>query len=353
MRKIGFLFLVFAVIIFAAFMYRLRIDGVQKISKTSIQEDVDISVSSKENYIFIPYWTVDSAIADAPFNSLIYFGVDASVKGVDSAEDGYKKLNTFHEFSKGKKTLLTVRMLDPEENSDILKNKKIQNQIISESIIIAKEYGFSGIILDLEMKGLPFDSLINRITDFNKSFYENSKREDLSFSTLIYGDVYYRIRPYDVKKLSIYADRIFVMSYDFSKSNGNPGPNFPLEGKDIYGYDFKIMVSDFKKEVPSSKLTFIFGMFGYDWPIDKNGKSTGPGVAKTTLQAERMIAGCVAEDTCSVSLDKSSQETKVTYQKEGSERVLWFETSHSTDKKITYLKSVGLESVGWWAYSYF
>lgn len=353
MRKLGFLFLIFAVIIFAAIMYRLRIDGVQNFSKTSIQEVVDTSVSSKESYIFIPYWAVDNGIEDAPFNTLIYFGIDASVNGVNTSEDGYKKLHMFREFSGRKKTLLTVRMLDSEENSDILKNKKVQDKIISESTALAKQYGFSGIVLDLEMKGLPFDSLINRITDFNKSFNDVSEKEGLSFSTLIYGDVYYRIRPYDVKKISVYTDRIFVMSYDFSKSNGNPGPNFPLEGRDAYGYDFKTMVTDFKKEVPVSKLTFVFGMFGYDWEVDTNGKSKGSAVAKTTLQMERMITGCVTEKTCTVLLDLLSQETKVTYQKDGEARVAWFETSHSTDKKITYLKSQGLESVGWWAYSYF
>lgn len=353
MRKLGFLLLILAVIIFGAFAYRIQFGDSETSKKQTVQETVDNSVSPKESYIFVPYWTDDSDISDSPFDTLIYFGIEGGTNGINTEEDGYRGLERFTEYAGEKEKLLTVRLLNFESNAEILRSKDLQDKIISDSIEIAKEYGFSGIVLDLEMQGLPFESLINRITEFNKNFSSSSRKNNLSFGTLIYGDVYHRIRPYDVKALGEATDRVYVMSYDFSKSRGNPGPNFPLGGAETYGYDFKTMVADFKKEVPASKLTFIFGMFGYEWPVDENGKSKGNGVAKTTLQMERMVTRCVSEKTCEVALDPLSQETKVEYALDGKEHISWFETSSSTEKKINFLKDAGLQSIGWWAYSYF
>lgn len=353
MRKLGVLILVLAVIIFAAVIYRMQIGELETSKNTPVQKVQDNSVSEKEQYIFIPYWTIDSEISDIPFDTLIYFGIEGSTNGINTSDEGYRRLGNFTESVGDKEKLLTVRLLNSENNSEILRSESMQNKIISESISIAKEYGFSGIVLDLEMQGLPFESLINRITEFNKFFSSSLEKKNLTFGTLIYGDVYHRIRPYDVKALGEVADRVYVMSYDFSKSRGNPGPNFPLEGAKEYGYDFKTMVSDFKEEVPVSKLTYIFGMFGYEWPVDESGKSTGFGTAKTTLQMERMMTRCVSEASCEVKLDPLSQETKITYTLENVNYVSWFETAKSSEEKINYLEAAGLRSIGWWAYSYF
>lgn len=353
MRKLGFLFLIFAVIIFSAIFYRLRFDTSPSSSKNHIQEVVDESISSSESYIFVPHWTIDADVENTPFDTLIYFGIQGTTQGISTSEEGYKNIEKFIAVSGKKKKLLTVRMLDSEENSDILKDKNIQKKIILESISLAKSNKFSGIVLDLEMKGLPFDTLVNRITEFNREFSKEAKLNNLSFNTLIYADVYHRIRPYDVKAISENVDKVFVMSYDFSKSGGNPGPNFPLGGASTFGYDFKTMVADFKEEVPLSKLTFVFGMFGYEWPVDESGKSKDRASAKTTLQMERMMTRCVSEKSCNVVLDSLSQETKIEYELDGEKYISWFETAKSTEEKIKYLKEKGLHSIGWWAYSYF
>lgn len=353
MRKIIIFLSVIFLIIFAALFYRFSSGSVVSVQKDSVQEIADNSTSQKEEYIFVPYWTIDSDIASAPFDTLIYFGIEGSTDGINNSEAGHNGLEKFVEYAGVKDKLLTVRLLNFESNSAILKSEKIQGQIISDSIALSKKYGFNGIVLDLEMQGLPFESLINRITDFNKRFSDESHKNNLTFGTLIYGDVYHRIRPYDVKKIGDAVDRIYVMGYDFSKSRGNPGPNFPLAGADIYGYDFKTMVMDFKKEVPTSKLTFIFGMFGYEWMVDEKGKSVENGTAKTTLQMERMVTRCVTEKSCTVALDPLSQETKAEYTLDGKKYISFFETSESSQEKINYLKQQGLHSIGWWAYSYF
>lgn len=323
---------------------------VNPVQNQSVQSTGD---SPQEEYLFVPYWTLDSDVETAPFDNLIYFGVEGSKNGVNTGEAGYTALESFRKLSTGKKTYLTVRLVNKEINSEILKSESAQKKIIDDAIRIAKEYHFNGIVLDLEVQGLPFESLVSRISGFNRDFQKAARAQKLSFGTLIYGDVYYRVRPYDVKALGALADRVYVMAYDFSKSGGNPGPGFPLKGSGVYGYDFQTMVQDILAEVPIQKITIIFGMFGYDWPVDADGKSTGSGTAKTTLQAERFLTRCENDESCISTLDLESQETNIKYQQEDENRIIWFETENSVEKKKEYLNSLGIHSIGYWAYSFF
>ena len=78
-----------------------------------------------------------------------------------------------------------------------------------------------------------------------------------------------------------------IMAYDFHKVKGNPGPNFPLNGKETYGYDLQKMTDDFLQFVPPEKLTIIFGLFGYDWVIDDKNNALQSGEALSYLQIKQ------------------------------------------------------------------
>ena len=135
----------------------------------------------------------------------------------------------------------------------------------------------NGIVLDLEIAAIPFDSLVKKINKFTGTFYSASKKNNLTFSLTLYGDLFYRARPYDVKTLALNADSIMIMAYDLHKARGNPGPNFPLIGADKFGYDLTKMTDEFLQSVPPQKITVIFGVYGYDWLVTKkNSRSKQP-----------------------------------------------------------------------------
>lgn len=307
--------------------------------------------SLKEEYIIIPYWTLNSDIVSTPYENLMYFGISATEQGIDKSEDGYKRLPEFIQNSQGKKTYLVVRMLDQDINMKVLENKNAQKQIISESVAIAKENGMKGVALDLEIQGIPFESFVSSISDFNKEFYIDVKKENLLFGTFMYGDAYFRARPFNISEIGKNADRVFIMAYDFSKARGNPGPNFPLEEAD-YGYSFKTMIQDFTSQVPKQKLTIVFGMFGYDWTIDEKGRGKGKTITRSTFEFQKFLTLCVSENSCTVNSNDAS-ETKITYEKDLEKHEAWFENESSVKKKIDYLNSQGINSIGYWAYSYF
>ncbi len=343
----------FLVLLIAAGYYLVKKTPVTKVIKSvdAPGESRTSSLSSpKEEYLFVPYWTLDQDVS-ASSQKLIYFGIMGGKNGVDKEEEGYKNLSKFVENRNSQPSYLAIRMLNTETNMAVLKDKTLQEKIISDALDIALKNKFSGIILDFETQGLPFETLLNSITAFNSQFAKSSHEKNLTFGTLLFGDTFYRVRPYNVLALGKSVDRVYIMSYDFSKAKGDPGPNFPLQDKKTYGYDLKTMSQDFVKVVPAEKLTIIFGMFGYDWKVDEKGRGKSTAESKTTLQMEKFLTACISEKTCQE--DSNKNGTKITYKNEEGDHIVWYENESSVSKKREYLHSIGLDSVGYWAYSYF
>jgi len=351
-RKLIGIFLFIIIVFSSIWVYNLVKKTETQKKKNTVQSATTQKISPSESYIIVPYWTLPKDETGTGYNTFLYFGIAASKNGIDENDPGFKNLSTFKAFVNGKNSYLIVRMLGSSENLEILKQKEIQNKIIDGSVDIAKTYNFSGIVLDFETQGLPFDDLLQKITSFHALFQSKAHTGNLSFGTFIYGDVFYRVRPYDVEKISKVTDRIYIMTYDLSKAKGDPGPNFPLDGKEQYGYDFKTMVSDFLKVVPSEKLTFIFGMFGYDWNIDEKGRTKGTAEAKSTLMFEKFMTDCINKNACTAENNKS-YGMKISYKKDNEDHQVWFETYTSVKEKESYLSSQNLRSIGFWAYSYF
>lgn len=310
---------------------------------------------TKDTFLFVPYWALsNSQVISVDQQTLIYFGIEATKAGLSMGESGALNLSTFTRSRGQKRSLLAIRMINNEENFDILKDKDAQEKIIEDSILLAKENDFSGIVLNLELSALPFESLVEQITFFNREFFLESKKSDLSYYITAYGDTYYRVRPFNFTALSRDSDGIFIMAYDLHKARGNPGPNFPLRGKDEYGYDIESMLGDFSNAVDAQKITVVFGMYGYDWEVDDDGSTVSEGEALSLKEAEsRLIDGCLYE-FCNWERDQDAGEVKVEYKDaSGRNHLVWFEDLESVKRKESYLNSRGIKSFAYWAYSYF
>jgi len=345
--------------------------------------------------IFIPYWNIDENFVlqpsgeDTEFDRYIYFGITAGNQGIDKQEVGFLKLPVFAKATAGKDTYLTLRLLNVDFNKNLLKNESLQTKIIEDTITVTMEKKFTGVVLDLELFSLFNDDITDQINNFVNKFYTVAKSNYKSFTVAIYGDVFYRKRPFDLFFLSKNSDEILVMAYDFSKTIGEPGPNFPFARRSLgeggaklqnYDYDFKTMTKDYLKIVPSRKLTVVFGMYGYDWRTDEKKRPITTAKALTlkeiknkflnnnNLSDDRLQDGqtefrCALAE-CVVKRDDISKETEINYtvstdkpDEQGIYRidyhVVWFEDEQSVAVKTDYLQSQGIGSVGYWAYGYF
>lgn len=337
---------------------RVRNDLSQPVSESVLSPSPTLVIAQnqkQETLLFVPYWSNPKKNElDSQYDDYIYFGITPGEVGIN----GEAETKHIEEFTKavpaGKTKLLTLRMVDANTNTAVLKNPVLQQKIAAQAVHIAQTYGFSGVVLDLEISALPFDSLITQINTFTTDLATEVKKNKLKFSILLYGDTLYRARPFDIKTLARQADRVMVMSYDFHKTRGNPGPNFPLQGKETYGYDLSQMADDFLRIIPSDKIVIVFGMYGYDWVVDSAGKAIDAAGAVTDSEVQKkFLDNCTYKD-CHVIRDARSAETNVSYtDSDGKKHSVWFENAHSVQKKEDYLKSVGLVKYGYWAYSYF
>jgi spore germination protein YaaH len=363
MRK--FLFLVFIALLGVSLM-RFTLNQVKKQVRSDLYSTVSITPEAKpfiaENHtnsdatsLFVPYWTTTNPMKNLDaYSEIYYFGITPSDSGVDTTDVGYKGLSKFVGATRGANTFLTLRMLDVNQNSSILSDKAKQTKLIAQTISLAKKQGMKGVVLDLEQSSFPFDSLISQISAFSKSFYTEAHNQNMKFYVTMYGDVFYRVRPYDVKAIAQNTDRMIIMAYDFHKARGNPGPNFPLTGKDTYGYDLTRLTQDFLAIMPADTVSVAFGYYGYDWEVDKDGKSITNGTAISTKEIKATFIDTCKYSKCEWNRDSTSGETKVTYIDENEKsHMIWYEDEVSVAQKKKYLQKYGISHFTTWAYSYF
>lgn len=314
---------------------------------------IPIQKGSERTSLFVPYWDVDN-IPDQ-YNQLIYFGITPTAHGVNTEELGYKKIETFLKNAPpDSQKLLALRMLDSTDNFAIIENAHNRQAVIDQTIQTATGSGFSGVVLDLEISAIPFDSVIKNINTFIGEFADEAKKNDLRFSVAIYGDTFYRLRPFDLKSIGKKADQVMIMAYDFNKARSNPGPNFPLSGKETFGYDFSTMVSDFSEKVPPSKLAVIFGMFGYDWEVDAHDKAVGTGKSLSYVDIKKAFIDSCSYKKCAWHRDEKAGEITVSYIDEHDKKhIVWFEDPLSVKRKEDLLKKSGISFYSFWANGYF
>lgn len=365
MRVLITVLLIIVVIVFGYFRLISHKGGIDQQRSNASQvnshnrSNSEVSTLTQES-LFVPYWQLP--LGDDIFSSfrtqapkrVIYFGVSTSKEGINRDDDGYIALERSWKRTDTYQTILTLRMLDADVNEYVLKHPEAQNELIVDALETAKKYGFKGIALDQEVVSV-FDTGTKRaISSFVERFYSRAQDENLTFSIILYGDVYYRKRPYDLRFLSQHADEVMLMAYDFHKSRGEPGPNFPLEGRERYGYDYHQLVDDVSKDVVPGKITVIYGLYGYDWIVDEAKRPFRAATSMTYAQIQNnYIAKCKILN-CVVQRDKKSYENEIDFvDREAQYHIVWYEDWISVDKKTDYLMKNGVSSIAYWAYGYF
>lgn len=311
--------------------------------------------------LFVPNWQLGAWLnpnwptPEAAQKRYIYFAIPATEFGLDTDSDGYKDVRQFlDQAPQNAERELTISMTNPDENYKVFDSEEAQQTIIEQSLSLAKDNGFSGVVLDLEMPPLLSDKVPASILSFSQEFAKNAKAAGMRYSVVLFGDTFYRNRPFQVRELAAGADEVYVMAYDFHKPSGEPGPNFPFEkGKD-YGYDFQHMVTDFSVVVPKEKLNIIYGMYGYDWDVTIEKKPLKPATVLTNREIQDLYENRCKVMNCVISRDPKTQEEEVEFIDENAVyHIVWHEDAISAARKTDYLLSQGIDAVAFWAYGYY
>lgn len=324
-------------------------------SDTSQQRSISKSqpARSTSTSVFVPYWA-DLSEPVTGFDRLYYFGIVPTVDGVNRSEAGYIAIPSFISAAGNTEKWLTLRMVERETNAEILSTAASWQKIVDDTLSIRNANGFTGVVLNLEVGLLALDLTEDDITAFTRFFSEQMAAADVPFAITAYGDSFFRKRPYNFEQLTPLADHIIIMTYDFHKSFGLPGPNFPLNGKEEYRYDLTEMIDDYLKYIPPEKITVVLGRYGYEWIVDDQNRPLKPATAITENQVEsRHLPDC-SQPNCSIKRDDTSSELTIRFDGDsGRTHVIWLDDETSTQEKIEYLNSRGIGDTGFWAYSFF
>lgn len=343
MKKILFFLLIFFLGLSGFFFYKLKTLPKKKNSSfvmpTKIPSPTKAPLVQKKS-IFVPDWTLDGSQLVGDYDRWIYFGSGG-------------KLSAFAEATADKEKWTTIKFTEIGEKSSW---ETQAQQLIADK----DKYAIKGIVLDLEINALPFQNTITEINDLVEFFYIKAKEADLKMAVALYGDTFYRKRPYDLLFLNNHSDEVMIMAYDFHKSRGEPGPNFPFGGQK-YDYNFQLMIEDYLKYVPAEKLTVIFGMYGYDWAVDEKKRPITSANALTLNEAKKKFLDKCEWKDCVVIRNKKAKEMEVNYvisrvvENYGyiDYHVVWFEDEESVKIKSEFLKEKGIGSICYWAYGYF
>ncbi len=305
--------------------------------------------------VFIPYWA-QSANDPEKYTSQYYFGIAPTITGEIANDPGYTNMSTMDSLSE-KNKYVVLRLLDSSVSEAILSSPSVQKKLIDGVKTILLDNGFTGVVIDLEVPFSLQSDKEDKITQFVQTMCTDIHVDYKSCDMLIYGDSQFRKRPYNLKKLGEITDKILVMSYDFHKAGGEPGPNFPLsrqfmntDGSEMnYGYDFKQMVAHFSSLIPKYKLEMVFGMYGYDWTLNDQGE---PLKAASALSLKE-IALKIKKEHLKV-MSNNDKEKYIQYtDTEGRPHIIWYEDEESSQIKTTYLLERGIYQVSFWAQSYF
>ena len=368
MKKIfigGFLFIILILVIHLFTSRPVRKRSLPLSKKISRPKKLPLpsQLLPEKEAIFIPYWA-NFKRQDKDLNSqdrLIYFGVAVGKDGLDQQDLGLRRLTKFKKIARGKNQWLVLRMTNDSLNKKILENKGDWPKIATAAISLVKENSFQGLVLDMEPKGIAFQETVTATSDFIARFHQSLKKKNIPLAVLVYGDLFFRHRPFDLKNIAAHSEEIMIMAYDFHKSRGEPGPNFPLRGRDKFGYDMETMINDFLKVVPPNKLTVVFGMYGYDWAVDEKKRPLKKAKVKTLNEIRKEFLDSCRWQNCVIKRGNLSQEMEVDYVESKIAddygylypHIVWFEDEKSVAAKKKFLETKNVSSFARWAWGYY
>lgn len=243
------------------------------------------SVSAEKKYEvfgFAPYWNINKLdkISFNVLTTLAYFDIPVDGEGNFIKDSpGYKTFTTnkatelFKKAHKnGTRVVVTFTQMNNPDIDALMKNEAAQGKFIKNAVALVKQRGLDGANIDFEYVGNPGTDFRNKFTIFTYKFTKKMHSEipDSKVTVSVYASSVKHPKIYDIKKLSMFSDGIFMMAYDFAtKSSDKAIPTSPLYGhkNGKYWYDVSTAVDDFLGVMEPDKLILGLPWYGYDYPV--------------------------------------------------------------------------------------
>lgn len=143
---------------------------------------------------------------------------------------------------------------------------------------------------------------------------------------------------YDLAALSGLADRLVLMTYDYSHDGTKAGPVAPLPWVEAN------IKAALLLEIPSNKISLGIASYGYDWLS---------GGTRANVVTAREVMQKTGQGGFTAGWDGPSQTPFVTYRdSQGRDREIWFENSAGAGHKMALVKRYRLAGFYFWRLGY-
>jgi spore germination protein YaaH len=320
-----------------------------------------------ERYVsgWLPYWNPTGATASVTQNAALFADASPFVFSAVSARDINLQLSSYSWDSmrqalraKGVPIIATVTTdMSAGEFADVLSSREKRAAHVDALVGLVHKYRLRGI--DLDYESINFGSSAARATV--RTYYPRllrmldrrlDARRALTSVTVAArtsaGDPNWWV--FDYKALGAEADRVRIMTYDYSWSGGAPGPIAPK-------YWVKEVAAYAAQAIAPRKVSLGMPAYGRDW---FGGTVSGkcPASAKSTIsRSTRDMVSFARSIGVKPVWRKNATSAHFTYVKKytsggmtcRAERDVWFDNARSWQAKTPLVDRFGLRGIAIWA----
>ncbi len=223
---------------------------------------------------------------------------------------------------------------DAKRVSKMLQDKALTEQLINDLTHEVTTYDYDGIDLDFEnMLAKDRDKFSDFVLRLSQRLHTEKKLLEVTVQPKkADSDDWDGPGALDATKLGASADRIKVMTYDYSRPDTAPGPIAPPDWiREVLNY--------WQSKVPAKKILGGVPLYGYDWAT-KTGESTG-------LDWDSVVR-LKKKYKVKEGLDQASAEPFFSYAAEDGPHVVYYQDTTSLAQKVGVIKETGVAGVAAW-----
>jgi len=226
----------------------------------------------------------------------------------------------------------------PELGQIFLNNTGVQDTLLNNIVVLAKQYGFENVHFDIEhLRAEDKDAYVAFLQKAHNLF----AAEGLSTSVALAPRSSAQqtspwLAAHDYAAIGAVVDFVIVMTYEWGYSGGPAQAVSPIGPvRDVLNYAVSV--------IPRQKIMMGQNLYGYDWTLPFQ-----PGTTARAISPQQAI-DIARENNVAIQYDTRAQAPFFRYSdRNGRMHEVWFEDARSIQAKFNLLKELNLLGMAYW-----
>lgn len=314
-----------------------------------------------EVYGFVPYWEIDSTIADhlkaTSTTTVALFSVTNTAKGdIATNQKGYRAISgpigrqiVTDAHQAGRRVDVTWTSFGQAKNDGLFASPAIQDRVIASLVALRTDLDLDGVAVDVEeidTTDIPaFGAFVARL----RTALQASDPAATVTATTGPGP--------QGAALALAAsvagvDRIFLMGYDYRTGSSEPGASAPIARGDGVERSIAWSLELYAASgVPVDRTILGLPLYGLSWPTASAAMGS-PMTGRGDIWVPRRNLATLLDPALAPSYDPVEDVAFVAVPKGKKWQAVYYDTPRSLRPKLALANELGLAGAGFWALGY-